>query len=106
YSNQEQRRNARPVVAAGGGLLVDNDELNSDWIEQHLIPLLQDRPRLAAMSAAAARFGHRYGDEMLREFVLAEVPRRSQAPRALATARPVSPRPPRPRLLSLPPSTT
>ncbi|HLV58168.1 MAG TPA: undecaprenyldiphospho-muramoylpentapeptide beta-N-acetylglucosaminyltransferase [Natronosporangium sp.] len=75
YSNQEQRRNARPVVAAGGGLLVDNDELNSDWIEQHLIPLLHDRPRLAAMSAAAARFGHRDGDEMLREFVLEVVPR-------------------------------
>ena len=46
YGNGEQRRNALPVVQAGGGLLVDDAELTSDWIERNLVPLLRDPARL------------------------------------------------------------
>ena len=70
HSNQEQRRNALPVVEAGGGLLVDDDELTPEWIEKNVIDLARDPQRLAAMGAAAARYGRRDGDEALREFVL------------------------------------
>ena len=53
--NGEQRLNAEPVVAAGGGLLVDDANLTSSWIEQQVLPVLTESERLAAMSAAARR---------------------------------------------------
>ncbi|HEY7222401.1 MAG TPA: undecaprenyldiphospho-muramoylpentapeptide beta-N-acetylglucosaminyltransferase [Micromonosporaceae bacterium] len=70
YGNGEQRRNALPVVKAGGGLMVDDAELTPEWIEKTVIPLASDPARLAAMGEAAARFGRRDGDEALRAFVL------------------------------------
>lgn len=69
HSNQEQKRNALPVVEAGGGLLVDDSELSPDWIERMVIPLARDPQRLAAMSAAAAAYGRRDGDEALLDYV-------------------------------------
>lgn len=75
HSNQEQRRNALPVVEAGGGLLVDDAELSPAWIEQHLIPLARDPQRLTAMGAAAAAYGRRDGDEALLDFVYEAVTR-------------------------------
>jgi UDP-N-acetylglucosamine--N-acetylmuramyl-(pentapeptide) pyrophosphoryl-undecaprenol N-acetylglucosamine transferase len=75
HSNQEQRRNALPVVEAGGGLLVDDSELTPAWIEGTVIPLLHDPHRLAAMGAAAAAYGRRDGDEALLDFVYEAVVR-------------------------------
>ena len=68
--NGEQRLNAQPVVDAGGGLLVDNAACTPDWVRTVLVPLLTDPGRLAAMAAAAARFGIRDGDERLADLVL------------------------------------
>jgi UDP-N-acetylglucosamine--N-acetylmuramyl-(pentapeptide) pyrophosphoryl-undecaprenol N-acetylglucosamine transferase len=70
YGNGEQRRNALPVVEAGGGLLVDNADLTPQWVEQHVVELLGDPARLSAMGAAAAGYGRRDGDEALRSYVL------------------------------------
>jgi UDP-N-acetylglucosamine--N-acetylmuramyl-(pentapeptide) pyrophosphoryl-undecaprenol N-acetylglucosamine transferase len=70
YGNGEQRRNALPVVEAGGGLLVDNADLTPQWVEQHVVELLGDPARLTAMGAAAAGYGRRDGDEALRSYVL------------------------------------
>ncbi|SCF00816.1 undecaprenyldiphospho-muramoylpentapeptide beta-N-acetylglucosaminyltransferase [Micromonospora chokoriensis] len=75
HSNQEQRRNALPVVEAGGGILVDDAELTPDWLERTVIPLIRDPQRLHTMGAAAARYGRRDGDEALRSFVLQAVAR-------------------------------
>lgn len=69
HSNQEQQRNALPVVQAGGGLLVDDAEFTPAWLEQHVVPLVRDPQRLAAMGAAATAYGRRDGDEALLEFV-------------------------------------
>jgi UDP-N-acetylglucosamine--N-acetylmuramyl-(pentapeptide) pyrophosphoryl-undecaprenol N-acetylglucosamine transferase len=55
--NGEQRLNARPVVDAGGGLLVDDAELTPAWIRRTVLPLLADGDRLAAMGRAAGEVG-------------------------------------------------
>jgi UDP-N-acetylglucosamine--N-acetylmuramyl-(pentapeptide) pyrophosphoryl-undecaprenol N-acetylglucosamine transferase len=75
YGNGEQRRNALPVVEAGGGLLLDDADLTPAWIESTVIPLLHDPHRLAAMGAAAAAYGRRDGDEALLDFVYEAVAR-------------------------------
>ena len=67
--NGEQRLNARTVVEAGGGLLVDNDAFDGRWVEARLIDLVRDPGRLATMSAAAAAVGERDGDELLADLV-------------------------------------
>jgi UDP-N-acetylglucosamine--N-acetylmuramyl-(pentapeptide) pyrophosphoryl-undecaprenol N-acetylglucosamine transferase len=68
--NGEQRRNALPVVDAGGGLLVDDAALDPAWIEARLIPLLTDAGELAGLSAAAALTGVPDADEKLADMVL------------------------------------
>lgn len=55
--NGEQRLNAQPVVAAGGGLLVPDARLDAAWVRAELVPLLGDRPRLDAMADAARSVG-------------------------------------------------
>ncbi len=67
--NGEQRHNAEPVVAAGGGLLVDNADCTPTWVAQVLLPLLADPARLNAMGEAATRFGIRDADERLANMV-------------------------------------
>jgi UDP-N-acetylglucosamine--N-acetylmuramyl-(pentapeptide) pyrophosphoryl-undecaprenol N-acetylglucosamine transferase len=68
--NGEQALNARPLVDAGGGLLVDDAALDAAWIRRHVLPLLQDVPRLNAMGAKAAALGHRDADDALARLVL------------------------------------
>jgi UDP-N-acetylglucosamine--N-acetylmuramyl-(pentapeptide) pyrophosphoryl-undecaprenol N-acetylglucosamine transferase len=67
--NGEQRLNAQPVVRAGGGLLVEDEELTSAWLMANLLPLLADREKLDEMGRAAAEFGRRDGDEALVDLV-------------------------------------
>ncbi len=69
--NGEQELIARPVVEAGGGLLVDDPACTPAWVRSTLTPLLVDSDRLATMGAAAARFGRRDADELLADLVLA-----------------------------------
>jgi UDP-N-acetylglucosamine--N-acetylmuramyl-(pentapeptide) pyrophosphoryl-undecaprenol N-acetylglucosamine transferase len=57
--NGEQRLNALPVVNGGGGLLVADADLTPGLVAEQVAALLTDPPRLAAMTAAAARVGHR-----------------------------------------------
>jgi len=66
----EQRFNAEPIVAAGGGLLIDNDELSPAWIVGQLLPRLTDPVTLSAMSLAAEHAGSRNADVVLARHVL------------------------------------
>ena len=66
----EQRFNAEPIVAAGGGLLVDNDDLSPTWIAENLVPRITDEDTVAAMSRAAAHAGSRDADVVLAKHVL------------------------------------
>ena len=71
--NGEQRLNAEPVVAAGGGLLVDDADCTPAWVREVLVPLLQDPTALDAMGEAAARFVVPDADERLADLVVAAV---------------------------------
>jgi UDP-N-acetylglucosamine--N-acetylmuramyl-(pentapeptide) pyrophosphoryl-undecaprenol N-acetylglucosamine transferase len=67
--NGEQRFNAAPVVAAGGGMLVEDAEFLPEWVEKTLIPVLRDRELLASFRAAARLQGVRDGSERMRELI-------------------------------------
>ncbi|MBC9732088.1 undecaprenyldiphospho-muramoylpentapeptide beta-N-acetylglucosaminyltransferase [Nocardioides marmotae] len=68
--NGEQAHNARPVVDAGGALLVSDAAFTSDWVARTVPALARDRERLAAMSAAASGLIPRDADEKLARIVL------------------------------------
>ncbi|MBZ5733348.1 undecaprenyldiphospho-muramoylpentapeptide beta-N-acetylglucosaminyltransferase [Nocardioides sp. TRM66260-LWL] len=68
--NGEQARNAEPVVAAGGALLVADADLTTAWVREHVPALLTDPARLAAMGAAASALIPRDADERLARLVL------------------------------------
>jgi UDP-N-acetylglucosamine--N-acetylmuramyl-(pentapeptide) pyrophosphoryl-undecaprenol N-acetylglucosamine transferase len=67
--NGEQRLNATDVVAAGGGMLVDDAALTAQWVESELIPLATDAQRIATMSAASRALGEPEADERLADLV-------------------------------------
>ncbi|MDX6299960.1 MAG: UDP-N-acetylglucosamine--N-acetylmuramyl-(pentapeptide) pyrophosphoryl-undecaprenol [Nocardioidaceae bacterium] len=69
--NGEQELNARPVVDAGGGLLVRDAELTPDKVCTVVPELLGDADRLRTMSSAAAGLIPRDADEKLARMVLA-----------------------------------
>jgi len=56
--NGEQRLNALPVVNAGGGIVVADADLTPGFVAEQVAALLNDAPRLAAMTKAAALVGH------------------------------------------------
>ncbi|WP_127782499.1 undecaprenyldiphospho-muramoylpentapeptide beta-N-acetylglucosaminyltransferase [Rhodococcus sp. X156] len=70
HGNGEQELNARPVVDAGGGLLVRDADLTPELVATTVVPLLTDPERLAAMGAAAAASGHRSAAARIAEIVL------------------------------------
>jgi UDP-N-acetylglucosamine--N-acetylmuramyl-(pentapeptide) pyrophosphoryl-undecaprenol N-acetylglucosamine transferase len=67
--NGEQRFNAADVVAAGGGILVEDLSLTPQWVDQALVRLVCDGPRIAEMADAAAAVGEREADERLADLV-------------------------------------
>jgi UDP-N-acetylglucosamine--N-acetylmuramyl-(pentapeptide) pyrophosphoryl-undecaprenol N-acetylglucosamine transferase len=71
--NGEQRLNAEPVVAAGGGVLVADEDCSPAWVRSQLAPLLRDEAALAKMAAAARRSGHADADDKLAGIVMATI---------------------------------
>jgi len=67
--NGEQELNARPVVDAGGALLVGNDAFTPEWVRATVPGLAHDADRLAAMSAAAQHLVPRDADDRLARIV-------------------------------------
>ena len=68
--NGEQRLNALPVVAAGGGLIVDDADLSPSFVADTVTGLLNDAARLQAMTSAAALAGHRDAAQRVAEVAL------------------------------------
>jgi UDP-N-acetylglucosamine--N-acetylmuramyl-(pentapeptide) pyrophosphoryl-undecaprenol N-acetylglucosamine transferase len=69
HGNGEQALNARPVVDAGGALLVADAAFTPEWVRAHVPSLLLDATRLAAMSRAAAGVLPLDADEKLADLV-------------------------------------
>jgi UDP-N-acetylglucosamine--N-acetylmuramyl-(pentapeptide) pyrophosphoryl-undecaprenol N-acetylglucosamine transferase len=69
HGNGEQALNAAPVVAAGGGVLIDDADLTGERLRAEIVGLLGDPQRLAVMSAAARGSGHAGADEALAKIV-------------------------------------
>ncbi len=69
--NGEQAHNARPVVAAGGALLVADADLSARYVADTVPGLLGDSARLATMGAAASALVPRDADERLARIILA-----------------------------------
>jgi Glycosyltransferase family 28 C-terminal domain len=98
HGNGEQRLNALPIVQRGGGLLVDDSELTSEWIKTSLLPVLTNIDQVAGMSEAAAAMGRKDADRWLAKAVIdavaAETANRvAQTGREPAASRPPTPRP-------------
>lgn len=63
--NGEQRRNADPVINAGGGLVLADADVTAESLLSTVKPIITDPSRLAEMSRAAASQGRRGATERL-----------------------------------------
>lgn len=70
HGNGEQELNARPVVDSGGGILVHDSTMTSDYVARTIVDLVTDHGALAAMSSAASRAGHRDAAAVVARIVL------------------------------------
>jgi UDP-N-acetylglucosamine--N-acetylmuramyl-(pentapeptide) pyrophosphoryl-undecaprenol N-acetylglucosamine transferase len=68
--NGEQRLNAVPIVQRGGGMLVNDADLTSEWIRDTLLPVLVNIDQVADMSEAAASLGRADAAAWLAEAVI------------------------------------
>jgi UDP-N-acetylglucosamine--N-acetylmuramyl-(pentapeptide) pyrophosphoryl-undecaprenol N-acetylglucosamine transferase len=70
HGNGEQELNARPVVDAGGGILVSDATLTEQYVSETVVALLADTERIATMSRAAAGAGHKGAAAAVAQIVL------------------------------------
>jgi UDP-N-acetylglucosamine--N-acetylmuramyl-(pentapeptide) pyrophosphoryl-undecaprenol N-acetylglucosamine transferase len=68
--NGEQALNAAGLVEAGGALIVDDKAFSAGWIRGNIIPLLQDKDRLARMAASSEHLGIRNADRRMADLIL------------------------------------
>ena len=72
--NGEQRFNASPVLAAGGGVLIADSDFVPTWVRGELVALLGDRARLASMARGAASVGALDGTARMLDLIHGALP--------------------------------
>ncbi|MCO5594546.1 hypothetical protein L7F22_048578 [Adiantum nelumboides] len=70
HGNGEQALNARPVVEAGGGKLVQDEDMNGERAIDELMPMLTDPDLALAMGRRARAAGHGDADERIARIVM------------------------------------
>lgn len=70
HGNGEQALNAYPVVRAGGGLLIDDEAMTPEWLQNVVVPLLNDDTRLERMSKSASELIPSDADAKLASIVI------------------------------------
>jgi UDP-N-acetylglucosamine--N-acetylmuramyl-(pentapeptide) pyrophosphoryl-undecaprenol N-acetylglucosamine transferase len=80
----EQRRNAEPIIAAGGGVLIEDAALTGHGVRDTVLSLLTDPARLQAMSQAARRSSRRDADVILAREALHLAASRHAVPASVA----------------------
>ncbi|WP_167142526.1 UDP-N-acetylglucosamine--N-acetylmuramyl-(pentapeptide) pyrophosphoryl-undecaprenol N-acetylglucosamine transferase [Canibacter zhoujuaniae] len=78
HGNGEQALNCQVVVQAGGALMVEDQDLTTEFVRHTLIPLLHDSESLEAMSQAAKTVGVLDGAEQLFALVSEALAARNQ----------------------------
>ncbi|AVG23949.1 UDP-N-acetylglucosamine--N-acetylmuramyl-(pentapeptide) pyrophosphoryl-undecaprenol N-acetylglucosamine transferase [Pontimonas salivibrio] len=68
--NGEQEHNAAFAVSAGAALQVSTPEFTAEWVRSVLLPLLDDRERIASMAAAMEQTANRDGAEIVARWAL------------------------------------
>lgn len=68
--NGEQELNAAPVVGAGGGVLVRDQDLSAAWLTDQVLTLMQDEPRRRGMGESARACGSRDADRVMAEWII------------------------------------
>ncbi|OYD70834.1 LOW QUALITY PROTEIN: UDP-N-acetylglucosamine-N-acetylmuramylpentapeptide N-acetylglucosamine transferase [Rhodococcus sp. OK302] len=79
HGNGEQELNAKPVVAAGGAVIVRDADLTPAFVAATVVPLLVDAPRLQEMSDGASGLGHRTAATEIARIVLETAERHNTA---------------------------
>jgi UDP-N-acetylglucosamine--N-acetylmuramyl-(pentapeptide) pyrophosphoryl-undecaprenol N-acetylglucosamine transferase len=69
--NGEQVLNAQDAIDAGGAVVVLDAAFTPEWVAGELLPLLDDRARVADMAARIGSVGHRDGADRMVDLVLA-----------------------------------
>lgn len=67
--NGEQRRNAKTIVDAGGGILVEDKDFNAEVIAREVIPIISRLTKLSEMAAKAKSTGIRDATERLKSML-------------------------------------
>lgn len=68
--NGEQKLNGAGLVRAGGALMVEDSELDAQWLKQHVPQILLDPEKLAQMSTAASAYGVRDAAQTMARSIL------------------------------------
>ena len=69
HGNGEQALNARPVIDAGGGLMLTDSAFTADWVRRTVPELAHDRSRLDTMGRAASGVIPLDADEKLADMI-------------------------------------
>jgi len=68
--NGEQSLNAKPIVEAGGAIMISDLEFNADFVRDQILPIVSNPTKLAEMSKVSSSLGHKDSAADLAKLVL------------------------------------